>query len=464
MTAAILLAVLASRPYAGSWNDGSRLATVEALVDHHTWAIDDSIFVRVPPRDGSTPSPYPADDALLQAHGTLDKLFINGHYYSDKSPVPALFLAGVYGIGEAATGLTARDRPDLFCRIMTMASSGLAYVVAVWCMYRIGGLLGLARGPHLLLTASFALCTVALPYAQHVNNHILLLGVVAALLLGLLRFAQAQAAGRLPWGWLIVLGTLTGLGYTIDLGFGPVLCLCAGALIVFRCRRAAPVLVFILAALPWLVLHHAVNYMIGGTLVPANAVSAYFDWPGCPFNASNMTGGWKHASLDDLLLYAGALLIGKHGFLGHNLPLFLLLLTVWYLLRRSPELPEILFAVALCVGVWAMYAINSNNSSGKCLSIRWFVPLLAPGYYLLALVLKRYPHVLHDLLVLSAAGAALTTLACCYGPWPDHMVPGYWPIQAAALFGLVEYRLRRRLLVPQPSHPLMPSRSLTRAA
>src|SRR5262249_13483019 len=33
-----------ARPFAGSWNDGSRLAAVESLVDAHTFAIDDSIF------------------------------------------------------------------------------------------------------------------------------------------------------------------------------------------------------------------------------------------------------------------------------------------------------------------------------------------------------------------------------------------------------------------------------------
>src|SRR5262249_37609508 len=154
-------------------------------------------------------------------------------------------------------------------------------------------------------------------------------------------------------------------------------------------------------------MHHAVNYATGGTLAPANAVAVYFDWPGCPFNEDNMTGGWKHASVGHLLLYAGSLLAGKTGLLGHNLPLFLLLAGLWYLLRRSPELPEVLFALGLCGGVWLMYAINSNNSSGKCLSIRWFVPLLAPAYFLLALVLKRCPHALRDLLILSAGGAAL---------------------------------------------------------
>jgi hypothetical protein len=461
---AILLAVITARPYAGAWNDGSRLATVEAMVDHHTLAIDDSIFVRVPPRNGSTASPYPPDDLLLQWRGTQDKLFINGRYYSDKSPVPALLLAGVYEVWQAGTGLTARQRPDRFCLVMTLASSGLAYVVAVWCVYRIGGAVGLARGPRLVLTASFGLCTLALPYAVHVNNHVLLLGVCAALVLGFLRLAEARAAGRMPWGRIAGLGALTGLGYSIDLGFGPVLVLCAAALAVFRCRRPAAVAVFALAALPWLALHHAVNYAAGGTLVPANAVAAYFDWPGCPFNAANMTGGWKHESVGHFLLYAAGLLAGKKGLLGHDLPLFLVLPALWHLLRRSPELPEVLFAACLSGGVWLMYAVNSNNSSGLCLSIRWLVPLLAPGYYLLALYLKRSPDILRDLLVLSAGGLLLTALGWWHGPWFDHMIPGFWPVQVIVLLGLVECRLRLRLLARPPARSARPAESLPRAA
>ena len=60
---ALAIAAVGARPYAGGWNDGSRLATVECLVDYHTMAIDRSIFVQVPPPDGSqTPSPYPPDE------------------------------------------------------------------------------------------------------------------------------------------------------------------------------------------------------------------------------------------------------------------------------------------------------------------------------------------------------------------------------------------------------------------
>ena len=70
-------------PYAGGWNDGSRLATVESVVDRHTWVIDDSIFVNPsaetadhPHRQAPYAAPDPAADYLLKHEGTLDKLFI----------------------------------------------------------------------------------------------------------------------------------------------------------------------------------------------------------------------------------------------------------------------------------------------------------------------------------------------------------------------------------------------------
>jgi hypothetical protein len=88
LAVASIVAIASARSSAGGWNDGSRLATVESLVDRHTFAIDDSIFVQVPrPADPATALPYPRDDAALLQYGTRDKLFIKGHFYSDKSPL-----------------------------------------------------------------------------------------------------------------------------------------------------------------------------------------------------------------------------------------------------------------------------------------------------------------------------------------------------------------------------------------
>jgi hypothetical protein len=177
----------------------------------------------------------------------------------------------------------------------------------------------------------------------------------------------------------------------------------------------------------------------------ANAVPEYFLWPGCSFNAQNLAGGWSHSGVGDFLTYAAALLVGKRGFLGYNLPLFLAVCGLLYLPRRRPaELPEILFAACWCGGTWLAYALTSDNYSGACCSIRWFVPLLAPAYYVLAMFLREQPRYHGGLLLLSVWGALLAGLMWWYGPWIRHMVPLFWPIQAAGLVGWLLYARRRR--------------------
>jgi hypothetical protein len=228
------------------------------------------------------------------------------------------------------------------------------------------------------------------------------------------------------------LGFLGGLAYTMDLGTGPVLLGCTAMLVVIHCRRFAPLAAFALAALPWLALHHALNYAIGGTWRPANAVPEYLAWPGSPFSARNMTGGWAHANPGSFLLYGASMLFGKRGFIGHNTALFLVLPAVWMLLRPWRQRPAVVWAVACCGGTWLLYAAASNNSSGQCLSIRWFVPLLAPAYLILGVWLSQYPRYWIYFIVLSAWGF-LQMLRMGQGPWSANMVPAFWPLQMAAL-------------------------------
>lgn len=475
VSAALLLAAVAARPYAGSWNDGSRLATVESLVDHHTWVIDRSIFVRVP--DSGAPLPYPANDPALLEHGTQDKLCIDGHYYSDKSPVPAVLMASCYRLWQWATGMTARTHPDRFCWIMAFVFSGLAYTAAVWCIYRLARRLGLPLSSRLLLTASFALATVALPYSRQVNNHILLLTVAAALTLQIAALHGEMQHGIASWRRFAVLGFLAGFGYTIDLGAGPVILLCTFVTIFrfaridksLQCARlriaAKRTIIFVAAALPWLVLHHALNYAIGGSFKPANANPEYFRWPGSPFAAGNLTGSWIHLHIGSFLLYAASMLAGKRGFFGHNLPLFLTIPALFFLLRRHREIRrEVLWALGCCAGTWLLYAATSNNSSGQCCTIRWFVPLLAPAYFVIALLLRHDPRYRVDLLLLSAWGALLVVLMR-KGPWMGGMVPLFWPIQAAALgtCGLYHY-LRSRHPVSVVATPAANTSSYTNSA
>jgi hypothetical protein len=287
---------------------------------------------------------------------------------------------------------------------------------------------------RVLLSASFGLSTVALTYTRHVNSHILLLAVTSALVLILIRMAQGLQVGHVASLPLYEIGSLAGLGYTFDLGVGPVLLICTLMLIVYRCPNLKSVAVFFLAALPWIALHHAMNYAIAGTLMPANSVVEYLQWPGSPWTPRDITGRWNHPTVGHFLVYSAGLLVGERGFLGHNLPL-LLALPGWVALlrRRGTYFPEILYAGCLFIGTWMVYALGSTNYSGLAASIRWFVPLLAPVYLILALYLREEPRYHCDFLVLSAWGSVVAGVMWSKGPWMSRMVPFFWPLEAVAL-------------------------------
>jgi hypothetical protein len=524
---ALAAAAVGARPYAGSWNDGSRLAAVESLLDRGTLAIDDSIFCRPPQHliDAGL-APYPAGRTDLLTFGTLDKLFIHGHYHSDKPAVVSILMAALYqplmGLGLPSPA----ERPDVFCWMMTVLTSGLGYAVAVGCLWALGTRLGLAPGWRLAWTASFALSTFALAYTRHVNSHIMMLGVVSAMCLLLVRLAGEARDGRAAPGLLAGLGTLAGLGFNLDFGSGPLLLAITFVLVAYRTRRLAPLLVFAIAALPWVAAAIGLNYAIGGGWKPINMYPEYFIYPGSPFTQQNLTGFFRHSPLDQFL-YAGAMLIGKHGFWNHNLALLLAAAAGWRVLRssrppfssaspsprrgeggerrsrepgegradRESRVPdrclspfpsprrgeggerrsrepgegqgvcdstghagraELLGLLAWCTATWLLFAVLSNNMGGACCSVRWFVPFLAPAYWLLAILLRDRPEFRADFIVLSVWGAVLGGIMWWIGPWTQRMVPLMWPVVGGALltWGAIEWSRRRRQALGEGTLPV----------
>jgi hypothetical protein len=455
--AGLVLAAASALPYAGGWNDGSRLAAVESLADRHTLAIDDSVFCQ--PSAATIARgcpPYLPGATNLLLFGTRDKLLISGHFYSDKPAVISLLMAGTYRAARRLGLPGAAERPDLFCGALTAGTSGLAFVLALLALHWLGRLLELPSRTHFAWLASFGLATFALTYTRHVNNHILLLAVLAGLCLESVRLAREVEGGGATWGRLAGLGTLAGLGYNLDLGGGPLLLAAVFGLVAYRCRSKRAAAIFLLAALPWVAGCHALNYAIGGVWKPMNMVPEYSAWPGCPFTPQNMTGYSRHGPLK-LAVYALALLFGKPGLFTHNLPLLLTLPALGWLLRGTRKAqsvapaalaahrPELVCILGWCAATWLLYAALSNNYGGACCSVRWFVPFLAPAYYLLALYLREHPARRLEFAALSLWGGVLAGLMWRQGPWAEHMVPGLWPLVGAGLASWLAcwYRGRR---------------------
>ena len=122
--------------------------------------------------------------------GTLDKLRINDHWYSDKPPLVSVPLAVAYRALMVLGLPSPSARPDVFAWVMTVLLSGTGYAVAVGCMWTLGQRAGLSPKWRFAWLAAFALATVLPAYTRSANNHIAQLGAVAAVCVLLCRIAD----------------------------------------------------------------------------------------------------------------------------------------------------------------------------------------------------------------------------------------------------------------------------------
>jgi hypothetical protein len=305
-----------------------------------------------------------------------------------------------------------------------VTSSSLAYVIGVCCIWFLALRLGLSEQSSFLVTASFALATVAPIYSRQVNTSIIQLAFFAAIFV--LAIAKQQRA--------VVFGLLVGMAYTLDLGTGPVLVIAALIYGAMKWRNFTSLVLCVLGMIPFIALHHWLNYRTSGMFGPANANVAFFDYPGSAFTVDTMTGHWAHDSIWGLIQYTVELLVGQHGFLVYNLPLLLIPVGIAGLWRAFPQWrAELLFAALIAGGSWAVYALGSNNFSGSSASIRWFVPLLVPGYFALMLVLRARPALLYQFRLLSECGGVLILSLFWYGPFRIVDWLFFWPIVGLAL-------------------------------
>ena len=147
--AAFVLCALVTKPRATSWNDVSRLATIDALVRSRTFALDDSPL----------------------AAKTADKYRFRGHTYSDKPPALALQGAAVAAV-LAPFGITLARRTEPAIYLITLFTVGLWFALGCAYAFAFQRLLGAPRGPAVLVAALTGLGTLALPYATVLANHV----------------------------------------------------------------------------------------------------------------------------------------------------------------------------------------------------------------------------------------------------------------------------------------------------
>lgn len=118
VAAALLAAVFVSSPLhlpLNNPNEGVRVFTVKALVEEHTFAIDN----------------------VVKAWGFIDdKAIHNGHLYSSKAPLVSLVAAAGYAVVKPVTGPLDRSTLTRLCRLVGGVAPVAVLVALVWWALR----------------------------------------------------------------------------------------------------------------------------------------------------------------------------------------------------------------------------------------------------------------------------------------------------------------------------------------
>jgi hypothetical protein len=341
----ILFAVLTKQNIVG-WNDASRMAQIQAIVEQGTFIIDQST-----------------------AFETGDKYFYNQHFYSDKPPILALYAAPVY-FGLRLIGLSFDQNSQLTCYLVTLLSIGLLSILGLILFRKILREFLLVSSAWADVTTLVAGAgTLILPYSIVFNNHVpsgvlILMGVYC-----LLQFSRTNNFIQIAYS-----GICFSLAGSIDINcflFIPIMLV----LLVQKSAKAA--LMFGLACLPAIVLYLFLNLQTSGSLMPPALNAPLWNYPGSAFGQENLSGLAKHHNIGEVLFYAFHMLIGNRGLISHT-PILLvaiggILIGAQRKFQYKAEYGYILLASGLYI---ALYILRTTNYSGWAFGIRWFASLM----------------------------------------------------------------------------------------
>jgi hypothetical protein len=328
-----------------SWNDVSRVAAIESLVDRGTWVIDDSPWV----------------------DQTQDKIQLGGKFYSDKMPVLSIMGAGVYAITRAGLGATldpgcAKSGRPCAYYWLTLILVGVPVALLVLLFYQYAIANGISPWTAVLGTFALGLGTMIFPYALVLNHH-----APAAVSLFASFFLLARRAASTPRRFAAA-GFFAALAVSYDAVSGIIAASLFGIALVQSWRRLP---YFVLGAVIPVAVTAFLDYQIAHTIIPPYLLTSAYSYPGSAFPAT--VGG--NGTPDDYVAYSFRMFLGAQGLFAFNpLLLFALFGAVGVALRpRHPLRVAAIFTI-LGFGLLCIYlAVGTGNLGGVAYGERWFV-------------------------------------------------------------------------------------------
>lgn len=411
-------------------NEAARIATIQAIVEHRTLAIDHSSFV---PKTGT----ITVAEGTRPASGPAKR---GERHYSKQPPVLAALLAGPYWIMHRF-GLTLDKNWAVATYLLTLIGATLPVALAAGVVYRMGRLLELLRPWRTLLSFAAVFGSGLISYATVLNAHAPAAALILVTCGALFHAGMARQRGQ-SHGWLALAGLAAGSAAVIDLGTTVFLVLFTLVILAMQWPRTSKiggVLWYVLGALPPVALHVALTASITGDvrpgflhpelmpgylLPPAQQVDEAEEW-------DEDEPSWLGRSAWNLV--DG--LVGKHGIFSHFPVLIMGMIGVSVVLRRHwPAATKTLAVVTLAGGaiMVLVYACVGADWEQPMYAVRWFVPFLPLVVFWSGAWLRKQHHpAMWTAAAVLLGFSVLTTLLGATAPFADSRYGGYTAYVAA---------------------------------
>lgn len=348
-----------------SANDRSRWCTVWSLVERRTFQIDEIIA-------------HPGWD-------TIDKVRVDGHFYSSKPALLPVVTAGFYWLLKKGAGLDLLADTHATVHVLLLIVNWLPMLVSLVLLTAIGERYAKTDWSRFFLVLSGAFGTLLTPFLITLNNHNI---AAASVMFAVYPLLRISIDGRRQW-WLFVLagfwGAFAACNELPAAAFGVVL-----FVLLIRAAPAATIKYFIPAALLPLVAFLLTTRASTGDWLP---VYSKFGTEAYRYIVDGVPSYWIHPSgldrsLEPPLTYLFHCTLGHHGIFALS-PVFLLTAASWLLVRRlraSPLQHMCCLSFGLTVWVLAFYLAQtkSYNYGGNTSGLRWAFWLIP--FWLIALV------------------------------------------------------------------------------
>ena len=227
-------------------DEQSRLATVQAIVEQRTMAIEGTAF-----------------------SATHDKIAVGSHLYSNQPPMLAVLLSGPYWVIHRLGWSFDRD-PEWVAYLLTLIGVTLPVALSAGVVYRLGRLFELRRPVRAALGLAVVAGSGLISYATVLNSH----ASAATLLLCAVACLFHATLAKTHWrglAWIGTSGLCAALAGCIDPPAAIFLVLLFPAIIALRwpaARRIAGIALYGLGAVAPILLHAKLMKPITGDIKP----------------------------------------------------------------------------------------------------------------------------------------------------------------------------------------------------